>query len=117
MATPSKHLLVLIVFLVACSPRSESQTEPVQPSGTLTFIHLNDTYRIDAVEEGKAGGFGRVATIIRELQQQGNDVRILHGGDFLLPSLECQLWGGEQTVDALKIVSFNQNGGKIFCIH
>jgi 5'-nucleotidase len=70
----------------------------------LTFIHLNDTYRIDAVEEGKAGGFGRVVTIIRGLKKQGNNVRILHGGDFLFPSLESQLWGGEQMVEALNFM-------------
>jgi 5'-nucleotidase len=65
---------------------------------------LNDTYRIDAVEEGKAGGFGRVVTVIRQLQQQGNDVHILHGGDFLFPSLESQLWGGKQMIEALNIL-------------
>ena len=56
------------------------------------------------VEEGSAGGFGRVVTLIRGLQRQGNDVRILHGGDFLFPSLESQLWNGEQMVDALNFM-------------
>ena len=51
-------------------------------------LYLNDTYRVDAVEEGRRGGFGRVATIVRQLQNEGRDVRILHGGDFLYPSLE-----------------------------
>ena len=102
MIRASQYLLALTVLLVACSPRSAS--EPVEPSGTLTFIHLNDTYRIDAVEEGKAGGFGRVVTLIRNLQRQGKDVRILHGGDFLFPSLESQLWNGQQMVEALNFM-------------
>ena len=68
---------------------------------TLTFIHLNDTYRIDAVEDGSRGGFARVATIVKKLKEEGRDVRILHGGDFLFPSLESQLWAGEQMVDVL----------------
>ncbi len=99
-----QYLMVFFVFLAACSPRDEGIAEPVEPSGTLTFIHFNDTYRIDAVEEGRAGGFGRVVTIIRELKQQGNDVRILQGGDFLFPSLESQLWQGEQIVDAFNFM-------------
>ena len=103
MISASRHLL-LLVLLAACSPQDKTADEPVEPSGTLTFIHLNDTYRIDAVEEGRAGGFGRVVTLIRELQRQGNDVRILHGGDFLFPSLESQLWGGEQMLDALNFM-------------
>jgi len=99
-----QYLMVLFVFLTACSPRDEGTAGPVEPSGTLTFIHFNDTYRIDAVEEGRAGGFGRVVTIIRELKEQGNDVRILQGGDFLFPSLESQLWQGEQMVDAFNFI-------------
>ena len=77
--------------------------EPAPPATTsgLTFIHLNDTYRLGAVEDGNKGGLGRVVTVIRELQAQGRDVRILHGGDFLYPSLESQLWNGEQMVEAL----------------
>lgn len=71
---------------------------------TLTFLHLNDTYRLDAVEEGKRGGFSRVATLVRELQAEGRDVRILHAGDFLYPSLESQLWNGEQMVEAMNFL-------------
>ncbi len=99
-----KYQSMIFIFLVACSPGGDSTPEAVEPSGTLTFIHLNDTYRIDAVEEGRAGGFGRVVTIIRELKRQGNDVRILQGGDFLFPSLESQLWQGEQMVDAFNFM-------------
>jgi 5'-nucleotidase len=87
---------VLILFLTACVTIDDAPKEDV-----LTFIHLNDTYRVDAVEEGQRGGFGRVASIVRELKAQGNDVRILHGGDFLYPSLESQLWNGEQMVEAM----------------
>jgi 5'-nucleotidase len=87
---------LLVLFLTACVTVDESPHEEV-----LTFIHLNDTYRVDAVEEGQRGGFGRVATIVRDLEAQGNDVRILHGGDFLYPSLESQIWNGEQMVEAM----------------
>jgi 5'-nucleotidase len=68
------------------------------------FVHVNDTYRVGAVEDGAKGGFARVVTVIRELQQQGRDVHILHGGDFLYPSLESQLWRGMQMVDAMNFL-------------
>jgi 5'-nucleotidase len=67
----------------------------------VTFIHLNDTYRVGAVEDGNRGGFGRVTTIVRELQSEGREVRLLHGGDFLYPSLESQLWDGLQMIEAM----------------
>jgi len=91
-------LLVASMFLTACAVTPESTADN---SSRLTFIHLNDTYRVGAVEDGKKGGFGRVVTLIRGLQSEGRDVRILHGGDFLFPSLESQLWSGMQMVDAL----------------
>ena len=92
-------LAVALLILSACA------TAPVTQSSGLTFIHLNDTYRVGAVEDNTAGGFSRVITLVRELQSQGRDVRILHGGDFLYPSLESQLWDGLQIVDAMNFMN------------
>lgn len=91
-------LPVVFLFLAACAATPESTS--VDSQG-LTFVHLNDTYRVGAVEDGTKGGLGRVVTVIRDLQQQGRDVRILHAGDFLYPSLESQLWQGMQMVDVM----------------
>ena len=89
----------VVWFISACA------TAPATQVSGLTFLHLNDTYRVDAVEDGTAGGFSRVLTLVREAQAQGRDVRILHGGDFLYPSLESQLWDGLQMVDAMNFVN------------
>ena len=91
-------LFVSIFLLTSCEPTTTAN------GGGLTFIHLNDTYRIGAVESGAAGGFGRVLTVVREAQAEGRDVRILHGGDFLYPSLESQLWNGAQIVEAFNFM-------------
>lgn len=99
-----RYFLLSLVFLAACASVASPPADTAQ-SNTLTFIHLNDTYRIDAVEEGRRGGFGRVATIVQQLQSEGRDVHILHGGDFLYPSLESQLWHGEQMVEALNYLN------------
>ncbi len=88
--------LLSSLLLAACAITNSLDSAP---SG-LTLIHLNDTYRVGAVEDGTKGGFGRVVTVIRELEEAGKDVRILHGGDFLNPSLESQLWYGQQMVEA-----------------
>ncbi|MGB5492195.1 MAG: metallophosphoesterase, partial [Woeseiaceae bacterium] len=95
-----KILLVLGLALTI----SACATAPQTATSALTFVHLNDTYRVGAVEDGNAGGFSRVVTVVRELQSQGRDVRILHGGDFLYPSLESQLWNGLQMVDAFNFM-------------
>ncbi|MBT8090695.1 MAG: bifunctional metallophosphatase/5'-nucleotidase [Gammaproteobacteria bacterium] len=91
-------LLLFAVVLSACA------TAPQTATSGLTFVHLNDTYRVGAVEDGNAGGFSRVVSLIRELQSEGRDVRILHGGDFLYPSLESQLWNGLQMIEAFNFM-------------
>jgi 5'-nucleotidase len=97
-----RNSCLLLITLCGCTT-SAIVTDAIAAE-TLTFIHLNDTYRVDSVEEGRRGGFSRVATLVRQLQQQGNDVRILHGGDFLYPSLESQLWNGEQMIEAMNFL-------------
>ncbi len=91
--------IVLLLLLSACATTDDRR------ASTLTLIHLNDTYRMGPVEDGAAGGFGRVVTVIRKLQSEGRDVHVLHAGDFLYPSLESQLWNGMQMVDALNFVA------------
>ena len=93
-----------LLFIILCGCTTTGPVSGAGADGTLTFIHLNDTYRVDAVEEGRRGGFSRVATLVRDLQAEGRDVRILHGGDFLYPSLESQLWDGEQIVEAMNFL-------------
>jgi 2',3'-cyclic-nucleotide 2'-phosphodiesterase (5'-nucleotidase family) len=92
--------LPLFALLAACSVSLTIG----DPPGNLTLLHLNDTYRIDAVEDGERGGFGRVVTLIRQLRDEGRDVRMLHGGDFLYPSLESQLWDGEQMIEVMNFM-------------
>jgi 2',3'-cyclic-nucleotide 2'-phosphodiesterase (5'-nucleotidase family) len=95
--------ILVTALLVACGPATEPAISEAPGSG-LTFIHLNDIYRVGAVEDGTAGGFGRIVTLTRELQSQGRDVRVLFGGDFLYPSLESQLWAGMQMVEAMNFI-------------
>jgi 5'-nucleotidase len=97
--------IILPIAVLAAFVLGACATNPVEKSSGLTFFHLNDTYRVGAVEEGKAGGFSRVVTLVRESQAQGRDVHILHGGDFLYPSLESQLWDGLQIVDAMNFMN------------
>lgn len=81
-----------------------ASTVPAGDRPVATFLHLNDTYRIDAVEDGSRGGFGRVVTLLDELGRDGRELRLLHGGDFIYPSLESQLWDGEQMIEALNFL-------------
>ena len=101
MNRPLSPIIALLLALTACG---EAPSPTSADGGGLTFVHLNDTYRIGDVDSGRTGGFARVATVVREIQAEGRDVRLLHGGDFLYPSLESQLWDGLQMVDAMNFL-------------
>jgi len=98
-------LIALTSILLTGCAWVEVDTSENASANEITFLHLNDTYRVGSVEDGNRGGLGRVTTIIRELQEQGRTVRLLHGGDFLYPSLESQLWNGEQMVEGMNFIN------------
>lgn len=102
----ARLFIIALCLLVGCATQDQyaatAQSDVANPS--VTFLHLNDTYRVDAVEDGERGGFARVTTVIRTLRERGHNVRLLHGGDFLYPSLESQLWNGEQMIEAFNFM-------------
>ena len=77
-----------------------SSSAAAQARRSITVLQLNDVYRIDAVENGMAGGIGRVVTLARRAGP-GGAVRVLHSGDAIAPSLESRYFAGLQMVDAL----------------
>lgn len=95
---------VAIAFF-GCEAQDSPSESAVTANDTISIIHLNDTYRVGGVEEGRRGGFGRVGTIASGLSDQGNDVLITHGGDLLFPSLESQLWAGAQMIEAMNYLA------------
>ena len=99
-------LVLTLLLVAACSPSDAPVTavDSARSNASITFLHLNDTYRIAAVEDGTRGGFARVTSLIRDLRDEGRTVHVLHGGDFLYPSLESQLWNGEQMIDAFNFM-------------
>lgn len=77
----------------------------------FVVVQINDVYRIDAVENEKLGGLGRVASIVRQTQKEQGNVFIFHAGDFLSPSLESDHFQGRQMVDAMNFLGGLVGGG------
>jgi 2',3'-cyclic-nucleotide 2'-phosphodiesterase (5'-nucleotidase family) len=99
-------LLVLLAGLVGTGylwlerPRTlASRSDDFTPD--VMIVQLNDTYRVDAVAGGRLGGFGRVATFVKQTKGRGVPTLIVHAGDFIAPSLESRFFRGQQVIDAL----------------
>jgi 5'-nucleotidase len=84
-----------------------------QTPATVTIVHINDVYEIDAVEGGRFGGLARVATVLRRLEQTKPPVLMTLGGDYLSPSaigtavVDGQPLAGQQMVDVLNAVGLD----------
>jgi len=94
MALSRKTVSAAAALALLASPTAAQQR-------TLTVLQLNDVYRIDAVENGRAGGIGRVVTLAERAKQGGAEVRVMHAGDAIAPSLESRYFAGLQMIDAL----------------
>ena len=95
------RLPLAAVFVLASGAAARAQE--FRPE--LQVVQLNDVYRIDAVDNGLAGGIGRTVTLVERLKREGGaPVRVLHAGDAIAPSLESRYFGGLQMIDALNFL-------------
>jgi len=107
MARTIVSVLFVLVAGVTALTRSGSD---VPPPASITIVHFNDVYEIDAVENGASGGLARVATVIDRLKRSGRTVMTTLGGDFLSPSaigtarVNGERLAGRQMVDILNLI-------------
>lgn len=106
--------MMLWLLALACVPRvpptvptpAEAGTGRcgLHPDGsrTVAVLHLNDIYRIEGLLDG-TGGFSRVRTLRRELEQEcGGPVLVTHAGDALSPSIHSgKAFEGRQMIDVI----------------
>jgi 5'-nucleotidase / UDP-sugar diphosphatase len=98
---------LLCLLTIVGGPRD---TLDAQSAATVTILHINDIYEIDAIEGGRYGGLSRAATVLRGLERAGSPVLMTLGGDYLSPSaigtavIDGQPLAGRQMVDVLNHV-------------
>ncbi len=91
-------IALAMLFLMTIAP---AFTQPTDFRSEFSLILLNDVYRIDAVENGNAGGMGRIVTLIKQTKKP---VFIVHAGDFIAPSLESKYFAGLQMIEAMNFL-------------
>lgn len=68
------------------------------------ILAMNDIYRINGIKRGTEGGLARIIRARKQLEQEGNDVLVLHAGDFLSPSLLGNSYYGAQMIDLMNLM-------------
>lgn len=71
---------------------------------TAVLLAINDVYRIEGVEEGRAGGLARVRALRAELERDHPDLLMVHAGDMLFPSFASRMFKGEQMISVLNLL-------------
>src|SRR5215210_4687675 len=100
-------LLLLSLAVASCASQGAQSPARVQGERTAVLLHINDVYRIEGLEEGKAGGLARLRTLRKELEKEHPDLLLLHGGDFLFPSFASRMYNGEQMISVLNALDGN----------
>jgi 5'-nucleotidase len=98
----------MLAALTAACGRVDAQS-----SATVTILHINDVYEIDAIEGGRVGGLSRTATVLRRLERTQPGVLMTLGGDYLAPAaiasaiVDGEPLAGRQMVDVLNHVGLD----------
>ena len=95
-------LLVLSAALGACSSFYQTAPEsPPQAEQRLYLLQVNDSYKIEGLENGRKGGFARLRTLRRQLEASGTPVLLMHGGDLLFPSVMSRYLQADAMIEIL----------------
>ncbi len=97
----SSRWLIAGALLLAAMAAMASFGETAPARSGFTILQMNDTYKIEGLEAGRVGGMARVRTVRRELEAAGRPVLVLHGGDFLFPSVMSKYLAGAAMVATL----------------
>ena len=103
-----KGILYLVaLLLIACYKNTGDTVE-------FTILSINDVYEIDALEGGKSGGLARVETLHKQLLAENPNTILVHGADFLNPSLlgtmkdeNGERFRGKQMIDVMNAMNFD----------
>jgi len=110
-----KHILFLsaLVYTASCSqiskPGNTVDLANDKREAHFSILQVNDTYKIEGLENGSIGGFARLRTLRRQLQESGEPLLVLHGGDFLFPSVMSKYLKADAMIKVLNLMDGNES--------
>jgi 5'-nucleotidase len=79
-------------------------------TGRFTILQINDVYKVEGIERETVGGLARVRALRKALEKEGQPVLMLHGGDFLSPSVMSDFLEARPMVRCLNLLDGDENG-------
>jgi 2',3'-cyclic-nucleotide 2'-phosphodiesterase (5'-nucleotidase family) len=108
---------ILFVSAVVCAascartakPGAAANTEVNRRETHFSILQVNDTYKVEGLENGSIGGFARLRTLRRQLQESGSPVLVLHSGDFLFPSVMSKYLKADAMIKVLNLLDGDES--------
>jgi 2',3'-cyclic-nucleotide 2'-phosphodiesterase (5'-nucleotidase family) len=97
-------VLVVVVFMLLSGCNTLHEVGRPATHARFTVLQINDTYKIEGLENGSKGGFARLRTLRRRLEATGRPVLVLHAGDLLFPSVMSKYLKGKPMIQALNLL-------------
>ena len=105
--TLPRRLLVAVLLLTACAaPRPPSAPPPVAEV-RITLLQINDVYTLEPVDEGRRGGFARLATLVKRIRRDNPATVLALGGDTISPSVASTLLQGRHMIAGLNALGLD----------
>jgi len=89
---------------VAVSVKGGNAPEIPERKVRFSILQVNDSYKIEGLENGSVGGFARLRTLRQQLEVAGGKLLVLHGGDFLFPSVMSKYLRADAMVRVLNLL-------------
>ena len=78
-----------------------------EPEVRITLLQVNDVYTLEAVDEGRRGGFARLATLVKRIRRENPATLLALAGDVISPSVASPLLRGEQMIAGLNVIGLD----------
>ncbi|MBI3703507.1 MAG: metallophosphoesterase [Rhizobiales bacterium] len=103
-------LIAAFIALHSIGDNAAGDRSSQQSARRLTFLAINDVYRLQGVAEGKSGGLTRLRTLRKWIERDAPNAILLHAGDFLSPSLTSREFKGASMIDIMNRLDGEPDG-------
>ena len=104
---PFRLVLVALLLLVACASPLRPVGHLAEPEVRITLLQVNDVYTLEPVDEGRRGGFARLATLVKRIRRENPATLMVVAGDVISPSVASTLLRGEQMIAGLNAIGLD----------
>jgi 5'-nucleotidase len=99
--------LVALLLVVACASPLRPVGGLAEPEVRITLLQVNDVYTLEPVDDGRRGGFARLATLIKRIRRENPATLLALAGDVISPSIASALLRGEHMIAGLNAIGLD----------